>query len=300
MAIASATAVTACGAASSSGELRGRIRIDGSGAVTPLTRALAVKFERQHPGVHVAVSRSDTRRGFKGLCSGEIDISDASRAIQPKEAKLCEAEGIGFAEAPVANQAIVVLRNPRNPQTCIRLEQLAQIWRPRQPIARWTQVVNGVRTFPVKIERFGPAPSSATFAYFTEAVNGAEGRQTRDYVDAGEDEAPTIARVANAQGGIGYLDFSSFPPLGSKGVKAVEVESESGTCVLPSDATVQDGSYSPLGRALLIYPSPEALDDSATSAFLDFYLGHASGVADSLGLVPLGEAQLEQSEEALR
>jgi phosphate transport system substrate-binding protein len=300
MAIVSTTAVTACGGGgSSSGELRAKIRIDGSSAVAPLTRALAAKFERENPGVDIAVGQSDTAQGFERLCVGDIDISEASRTIRPVEGKACETEGVSFARAAVANQAIVVLRNPSNPQTCIRVEQLAQIWRPRKPISRWTQVVNGVGTFPAKIERFGPSPSAAAFDYFTETINGLEGRQTRDYVGADGDEERTATRVAAAEGGIGYLNFSSYR-LGAKGVGEEEVESkESGACVLPSEATVQDGSYNPLGRELLLYPSADALDDPATSAFLDFYLERANQTAASVGLVPLSEAQIEESEGAL-
>jgi phosphate transport system substrate-binding protein len=298
MAFASATAVAACGA-SSSGELQGQIRFDGSTAVAPLTRALAARFERQHPGVQITVDQSDTAQGFRVLCAGKIDINGASQPIRPAEAEACRAEGIDFGRAAVANQAIVVLVNPRNPKTCIRVEQLAQIWRSEKPISRWTEVVNGFDTFLAKIRRFGPASSSATFDYFTETINGMEGRQTKVYVKAGKDETRTIARVANAKGGIGYLNLSSFP-LDSKGVRAEEVESKkSGLCILPSEVTVQDGSYNPLGRELLIYPSTEALDDPATKAFLDFYLEHANAMAGSVGLVPLSETQLEQSEAAV-
>lgn len=300
MAVVSVTALTACGAGSAGGELRARIRINGSGAVAPLTRALALKFEQQNPGVDITVGRSGTDKGFERLCTGEADVADASRAIRPAEAKACREEGIDFGEAAVANQAIVVLLNPRNPQTCMRVEQLEQIWRPQQPISRWTQLSIGFDTFPVEIRRFGPAPSSSAFDYFSETINGAEGRQTKDYVNAGKDETRTVTRVANIKGGIGYLDFSVFP-LGAKGVRAEEVESEqSGICVPPSEASVQDGSYNPLGRELLIYPSAEALDDPATRAFLDYYLEHADEVAASLGLVPLSEAQLEQSERGLQ
>jgi phosphate transport system substrate-binding protein len=297
-----ATALTACGAAGShDAKLRGKIRIDGSSAVAPLTRVLARRFEQRHPGVEIAVGESGTEQGFEKLCAGEIDVDGSSRAMLPTESKACEAAGVGFAEAAVANQAIVVLRNPRNPQSCIRIEQLAQIWRPEKPISRWTEVVNGVHTFPVKIERFGPAPSSAAFAYFTETVNGVAGRQTKAYIEAGRDEARTIARVANAGGGIGYLDFPFFPPLGAKGVKPLEVESkESGFCVPPSVATVQDGSYNPLGRELRVYPSTDALEDPATKTFLDYYLEHADKIADSVGLVPLGGVQLERSERGLQ
>jgi phosphate transport system substrate-binding protein len=296
--LALATAVTACGG-SSGGELRARIRIDGADAIAPLTRALALKFERQNPGVKITVDRSSTDKGFESLCAGEADVAEASRAIRPTEAKACEEEGIDFSEAAVANQAIVVLLNPRNPQTCVRVEQLEQIWRPKKPISRWTQVANGVNTFPTEIERFGPSPSAAPFDYFTETINGAEGRQTKDYAEAGKDETRTVARVANARGGIGYLDFSSFS-RGAKGVRAEEVESEqSGTCVLPSAVAVQDGSYNPLGRELLIYPSAEALDDPATKAFLDYYLKRANAIAGSVGLIPLGGAQLKESEGAL-
>lgn len=295
-----ATVLTACDDGSAGGKLRATIRIDGSSAIAPLTQALARDFERQNPGVEIEVAQSGTARGFEHLCTGEADVAGASRAIRPAEANVCEAEGIDVHRAAVANQAIVVLLNPRNPQTCMRVEQLEQIWRPKQPISRWTQLSIGFDTFPTEIRRFGPTPSSAVFDFFTEVINSAEGRQTRDYADAGEDETRTAARVADTAGGIGYVDFSAFSS-GVRGARPGEIESEqSGLCVVPSLVSVQDGSYNPLGRELLIYPSTEALDDPAISAFLDFYLKHASQTAEAVGLVPLGAAQLEQAERELQ
>ncbi|MCC6176098.1 MAG: substrate-binding domain-containing protein, partial [Chloroflexi bacterium] len=64
-------------------QLRGTVVIDGSSTVFPVTRAMAEQFETQMGGnVRVSVGVSGTSGGFKKFCSGETDISDASRPIQ--------------------------------------------------------------------------------------------------------------------------------------------------------------------------------------------------------------------------
>lgn len=287
-----------CGGGSQGG-LRATIRLEGPRIVALLSRAVARDFERGNPGVEIAIGRSDNEQAFNGLCAGEVDIAGASNPVRPSDAEACKRNGVSYAEAAVANEAIVVLLNPKNPKACIRVEQLAQIWRPERPISSWSELVNDVTVLAAPIERFGPDPSSTPFEYFTATINGAEGRQTRAYTKAGGDESRTVDRVAKAEGGIGYVNFPSFPPAG-KAVRAAEVESEqTGACVLPSLVSVQDGSYRPLGRELLIYPSAKALEEPAVEAFVEYYIEHAGEVAASVGLVPLSEAQLEDSEQGL-
>ena len=46
-------------------------------------------------------------------------------------------------------------------------------------------------------------------------------------------------------------------------------------CVLPSDATIQDGTYAPLSRPLYVYVRHSALEKPQVRAYVDFMLENA-------------------------
>src|SRR5688572_30149011 len=73
---------TGCG---SSKSIAGKVDIDGSSTVFPVTEAIAEEFRNQVSGdVNVTVGISGTGGGFKKFVRGEIDIADASRPILNK------------------------------------------------------------------------------------------------------------------------------------------------------------------------------------------------------------------------
>ena len=88
-------ASSATGAAKS-GELSGTIRIDGSSTVYPITEAVAEEFQKQHNKVRVTVGVSGTGGGMKKFCTGQLEITGASRPIKGKEIKKCAEQGIEF------------------------------------------------------------------------------------------------------------------------------------------------------------------------------------------------------------
>src|ERR1044071_1113566 len=91
------------------------IRIDGSSTVFPIAEAVAEEFQvGQRGAVRVTVGLSGTGGGFKKLCRGDIDISNASRPILTEEMEMCRKAGINFIELPVAFDAITVVVNPKN------------------------------------------------------------------------------------------------------------------------------------------------------------------------------------------
>jgi len=66
-----------------------------------------------------------------------------------------------------------------------------------------------------------------------------------------------------------------------------------GVAVLPSDTTVQDGSYNPLARPLFIYVNDESYKNKPqVAAFLNFYFNEkgAAEIMESVGysLPPVG------------
>lgn len=67
-------------------------------------------------------------------------------------------------------------------------------------------------------------------------------------------------------------------------------------CVLPSDATVLDGTY-PLARPLFIYVNKEALKRPEVAAFVKFYLDHAKELATEVHYTPATDATYKKNQE---
>jgi phosphate transport system substrate-binding protein len=306
MVIASASVlafgVAACGdddeptAGGGGGDLSGTIRIDGSSTVAPLTEAIAEQFQIENSGVRVTVGTSGTGGGFEKFCAGETDISDASRPIEPEEVTLCKENSVVNEEVRVATDALTVVANPDNPVNCLTVDQLGAIWGPDSRLSNWNEIPGLEEDFDEDLQLYGPGTDSGTFDYFTEEVNGEEGLSRKDYNNVGEDDNATVTGVSGSPGGIGYFGFSFFQENEDE-LKALEVDAGKG-CVAPSAATAQDGSYTPLSRPLLIYPSKASLQRPEVKAFVEYYLDNVSSVAASVGFIPLTDAQLEESKTA--
>jgi phosphate transport system substrate-binding protein len=305
-AVALAFGVAACGDDSSSEsggdasvptDISGSLRIDGSSTVGPLTTAVAEQFNAENGEVEISVGESGTGGGFEKFCAGETVINDASRPIEAEEEALCKEGGVEYEEVVVANDALTVVLNPENPNTCLTVDQLAQIWGPDTDVTSWSDVEGADTSFTDEVERFGPGTDSGTFDYFTDAVNGEEGVQTKDYNNVGEDDNQTVTGVEGTPGGIGYFGYSFFQENADT-LKAAEIDGGDG-CVAPSEETVQDGSYTPLGRELYMYVNTAELESNeALQPFVDYYLSTVNDVAPQIGFIPLTDEQLSESQSA--
>jgi phosphate transport system substrate-binding protein len=280
---------------STTAEVSGEITIDGSSTVGPLTERIAEDFQTANPEVRVSVGTSGTSGGFEKFCAGETDANDASRAIEAPEKKACQEGGVEYEEVQIANDALTVVVNPENPVTCMTVEQLSSVWDKGSTIDSWDQIKNLDADFSESLELFGPGTDSGTFDYFTEAINGEEGVQRTDYNNVGEDDNATVTGVSGSPGGMGYFGFSFFQENQDK-LKALEVDGGDG-CVAPSEETVQDGTYTPLGRPLFIYPSAEALKDETVRAFIEYYVDNVNTVAPEIGFIPMTDEQLSESQD---
>src|SRR5688572_11348569 len=107
------------------------IQVDGSSTVYPITEAVAEEFQKANPGSKVTVGISGTGGGFKKFCSGETDISDASRPIKPTEDELCTKNGVEYVELPIAYHRHAVIVNPKNTwANQLTVEELKKMWEP--------------------------------------------------------------------------------------------------------------------------------------------------------------------------
>jgi phosphate transport system substrate-binding protein len=302
-----AFAVAACGSddnesgASTGGEssaegLSGSIRIDGSSTVLPFAEAAGELFNEENPDVKITVGSSGTGGGFEKFCTGETDISDASRPIKDdEEVPICKKNGVSYREVQVANDGIAVVTNPNLKVDCLTVDQLKKVWEPKSKVASLADVDPSLPD--AELALFGPGTDSGTFDFFTDEINGEEGASREDY-QASEDDNQLVTGVEGSEGGMGYFGFSYYEQQQDK-LNLVGVGESADSCVKPSKETIQDGSYTPLSRPLFMYPSDKAMARPEVKAFMDFTVENQQTIAEASQIVPLTEEQASESKTSL-
>ena len=270
----------ACGQGGGGDEgLSGDVVVDGSSTIYPITTAVAEEFALTHPDVRVSVGLSGTGGGFKKFCSGETDISDASRPIKDVEIDLCAESGIEYTEFLVAYDGLSVMVNPANDFVeCLTVEQLGEIMRPDSTITAWADVNPDWPDEPIAL--FVPDPDSGTRDYFIEAILEDGLELPEELLDIRQDDQTTFSSddnvlldgIANEEYALGFFGYAYYI-ANSEAVKLVAVENDAGQCVVPSETSVPDGSYNPLSRPLYIYVNNESLATKPQVAeFVRFYM----------------------------
>jgi phosphate transport system substrate-binding protein len=267
--------LAACGGSAGGGqgggggteELSGRINIEGSSTVIPITEAVADGFREEAPRVQISIGGAGTSDGFEAFCQGNTQISDASRPIdQEEEVPLCEENGVEFVELPVAIDGLSVVVNKQNDfAEDITLEELNTMWAPEAEgeIMRWNQVRSSWPNEPLNL--YGAGTQSGTFDFFTEFVNGEEGASRSDY-QASEDDNVLVQGIQGDENALGYFGYSYYVE-NEDTLKALAVDD-----VEPSPETIASGEY-PLSRPLFIYVNTQDLKQNpAVREFVSFYI----------------------------
>ena len=287
LALAATMLIVACGdddkgpatTAAGGEKLSGSVAIDGSSTVFPVTEAVAEEFRSVAPDVRVTVGVSGTGGGFEKFCNGETDISAASRPIKQQEIDACAEAGIEYIPLRVALDGLAVVAHPdADFLECITLEELSILWSPdsEDSVTSWNQVRAGWPDQEIKL--FGPDTDSGTFDFFTEEVNGESGASRADYTNSTDDNV-LVTGISGSRGGSGYFGYAYYAENKER-LRVAAVDGGSG-CVIPSDATVSDGSYA-LARPLFIYVSTKSLAEKPqVREFVRYYLSD-----DAIALVP--------------
>ncbi|WP_225438654.1 substrate-binding domain-containing protein [Candidatus Frankia nodulisporulans] len=256
------------------------VRIAGSSEVGPISETAYNEFRQTQRNVTVSVESSSTEDGFNALCSGKVELADAS--FEPNPGSLddpsCAKRLVGF---EVAHHTLPIVVNPQN--TWLRrltLKQVRQVWGASSTVTRWNQVNPSYPDEPITF--FGPSRNSVQAQVFNATISDASDK-SRSYAQQSD-----LGRVANDVAGerlaIGFLDYPTFETFGNR-LRGVEIDNGEG-CVAPTAAAVGTGLYLPLCKPLYVYALPESLRKPATAAFLSYFLQNGRKIAFDAHYVP--------------
>ena len=291
-------AVTQAEAVGTTETFSGRIKIDGSSTVHPISKVMTEAFQKSNPKVQFTLGVSGTGGGFKKFCANETDITGASRPINAREMQLCQQNKVEYIELPIAFDGLAVVVNAQNNfANCLKLGDLKKMWQPaaQGQVMSWNQVRSDFPEQPLSL--YGPDTDSGTYDYFTLAVVGEEGKSRSDYAPSKTDTA-LVQGVSMNPNGLGYFGYAYYLANRDK-LKLVAVDSGSG-CVQPSPQTIADSRYQPLSRPVFIYVKKSATERPEVKAFTRFYLSSENAnLVIQVGDVPLPSITLRAASARL-
>jgi len=221
----------------------------GSDTLVNLALAWAEEYQREHPEIQISVSGGGTGTGITGLINGTVDIANASRQIKEEEIVEAKANGIEPYEIVVANDAIAVIVNPKNPVSKLTLKQVSQIYQGQ--ITNWKEIGGEDRPI-VCLSR---ETNSGTHVYFLETVVRLGDARSKALFSADTLLLPSsegiIAEVRDNPNAIGYDGLGYV----TNEVKVLALDNGNGY-ILPSAETVNNKSY-PIARQLYMYTNGE-------------------------------------------
>jgi phosphate transport system substrate-binding protein len=244
-----------------------KLTIQGSTTVLPIAQAAAEAYMDNNPDADITVRGGGSGTGVAALIDGATDIADASRPMKDKEIKTAREKGVNPVAHVVARDGIAVVVHPDNPLNAISKENIKKIY--TGELSRWDKI--GGKGTIVAVSRDA---ASGTFEAFNElALEKAKLTDGALMLASNLEIARTVAQTPGAIGyiGLGYL---------TDNVKALKVDG-----VMPSEATVNDGSY-PLARPLFMYTNgnPKGLAKS----FIDYIMSEAGQqIVKEAGFVPV-------------
>jgi phosphate transport system substrate-binding protein len=293
--------IVACGAketdttntgTGSNEELSGEVVIDGSSTVFPIQEAVSEEYREVQPNVKVSVSVSGTGGGFKRFAKGETDISNASRPIKDEEAAKAKENNVEFIEIPVAFDGLSVVVSKKNDFVKdLTIAELNKIW--TGEVTKWNEVRPEFSA--EEIILYGPGTDSGTFDYWNEVVIEAdEGDIITNNFSPSEDDNIIVHGVASEKYALGFFGYAYYIENKDK-LNVVAISGDGAEPILPTEVTIENGTYSPLSRPLYIYVNKKSYQEKPqVKDYVDFLVKNASVLSPEVGYIRLPLSKEEQ------
>lgn len=307
-----------------------QIRAVGSSTVYPFISIVAEKFGKNGNFKTPIVESIGTGGGFKLFCASSDgnspDISNASRAIKDSEKELCKKNGVNdITELKIGYDGIVIANVVGAPKINFTTDQIFKALAKQvpqngklaeNPYQKWSDIDKKLPD--VKIEVYGPPPTSGTRDAFVELVmekackdlpefktafpdekERAKAchalREDGKYIDSGENDNLIVQKIEKNKDAFGIFGYSFL----SENASAIQASSVNG-----AQATfdkIVSGDY-PVSRPLFVYIKDGhlgktlGLKEFVNELISDKAIGEEGYLADK-GLIPLHKAELVKAQD---
>ena len=297
-----------------SASARDQISIVGSSTVFPFATTVAEKFGQQSDFKTPIIESTGSGGGLKMFCKGigtnTPDITNASRAIKPKEAAQCADAGIDPIEYLVGYDGITIsnsLQSPRASFTKLDIFNAVAVdvmvdgkWVPN-PYKKWSDIRAELPD--IKIDLMIPPTTSGTRDAFVELIlhkvcKKEYGMSKKEYkakctavrtdgnyvVPMGENDNLLIEKLGKDERRFGVFGFS-FLDQNSDKVRGALIDG-----VEPTFDTIADGSYG-VSRPLYFYVKKQHIGvvpgiEEYVDMFMSDQMIGAEGTLSEQGLIP--------------
>jgi phosphate transport system substrate-binding protein len=257
--------------------------ISGSTTLLEVSNAWAEAFMAKFGG-EITVNGGGSGVGIADAINGANDLGNASRQIKDKEIDEAKAAGVDIEEHEVLFDGISVIVSKNIDVKELTIAQLSDIYVGN--IKNWKDV-GGPDAEIITVARDS---SSGTGEYFLERVVTLDGEaEDNDYGDHClrlQSNADIANQVSDNENAIGYIGLGYLASVEGKANVIAVIAEDASAGVLPSVATVKDGSY-PISRGLYVYSNKNNYSDFA-KAFVDFmFSDEGQTIGAEAGFVPL-------------
>ena len=305
----------------------GDIRVVGSSTVYPFSTKVAQEFKNK-TGFNVVVESTGSGGGHKLFCASadgnSPDITNSSRRQKKSEFDNCVKNGVDeVVEVKVGFDGIVLANAVDAPVMNMSLKDVFMAFAKEvptsdtdctmqaNPYTTWSEINSALPN--VKIEAYGPPPTSGTRDAFVEIAmeGGAKKvdclaalrkedkkafanlahtlREDGKWIDAGENDNALVQTLVNTPTAVGVFGYSFLDQNADK-IKGANID---GTA--PEFELIAAGDY-PVARSLYFYikkghiGSTPGLQEFALEFTSDAAAG-PGGYLEEIGLVPLPDAE---------
>ena len=299
---------------------REQMSIVGSSTVYPYSTVVAERLSEQgYPAP--TVQSTGTGGGMKLFCSGVgtdyPDITNASRAMKSKEAKLCLDNGVtNVVEVIAGNDGIVFANALTGPQVELTVAQLYQAMALKvvvdgalvtNPYTKWSEIDQSLPD--IKIDVMVAPPSSGTrdaweslvmskgcketgANKFDDGKHCTEFREDGAVIEMGENDTLIVSKLDADHNKFGFFGYSYLLNNQDK-IKATPING-----VTPSLETIQSYEY-PVSRPLFYYIKADHVGTvPGIQEYAELFISEDAvaldGFLGEIGLVPLKESTMAE------
>ena len=300
---------------------RDQIRIVGSSTVYPFASYVTEEFgavtEYPTPVIESTGSGGGIRLFCNGVGEGTPDITNASRRIKASEVERCIENGVtDVTEVKIGSDGIVFAQSSTNEGVDLTLEQLFLAVAAKVPVdgelvdnpyQKWSDIDAALPDREITV--YGPPSTSGTRDAFEELVMEAASeemdayggeaytdiRADGAYIDAGENDNLIVQRLTEDTEAFGIFGYS-FLVENPNALIAAAIDG-----VAAEPEAISSGDY-PIARSLWFYVKNQHAEEvPPLYDYVDMFVSETmigeGGYLGDLGLIPLPEAEREQTRE---